>query len=131
MFKRRFTLALMALALGAGCGDQVVTPQPDAVSVRRSSASIASTLSVSIYGADSLVPRGTYCTWNAGVSGGTPPYQFQWRGYQGNGTMSSYTELMPNWHGEIIYIELFVTDANGQSGSASVMPITASPSTPC
>jgi hypothetical protein len=130
MFKQGFALAFAALAIGAGISDQVGTPELKAASVR-SSASPASTLTVTIHGADSLVPRGSYCTWNAGVSGGTPPYQFQWRGYQGYGTMAYYTELMPDWHGEIIPIELFVTDANGQTGSAYVMPITASPNTPC
>lgn len=131
MFKRGFTLAFAALAIGAGCSDQIVTPERNVASAPRSSTSTASTLSVMIDGADSLVPRGTYCTWGAGVLGGTPPYQFQWRGYQGYGTASTFTELMPDWQGEIIWIELTVTDANGQSGYASVMPITSSPSTPC
>jgi len=131
MFKRGFIVALSTLAIGAGYGDRVVTPERDPASVRRPSASTASTLSIMIDGADTHVPRGGYCTWNAGVTGGTPPYQFQWRGYQGYGTASSFSEQMPDWMGEIIWIELTVTDATGQSDYATVMPITSSPSTPC
>ena len=131
MFKRGFTLAVAALAFGAGCSDQVVAPEKEAASARRSETSIASSFEVQIHGADSLVPAGGYCTWNAGVVGGTPPYQYQWRGNQGIGTASSYGEQMPYSQGDIVWIELTITDALGQSGYASVMPIAASPNTPC
>ncbi len=102
--------ALAVSALAAGFGD---TAAPAGVPARAAVAA-ARTLSVYISGPSVVAPAGP-CTWEAWVSGGTPPYTYHW-----SNNRSSYVGTDSTYQAGFIYsgtITLTVTDADNQTAT--------------
>lgn len=111
---RRFTLlagCALALLSAAGCGDAPSPVLPDAAG--RPS---LLPLSVTISGPDDL-DNGWTCTWTADVTGGTPPYTYQWGG--NTGMVSTGPDDESYWTGyKAVYtwgsLYVTVTDADNR-----------------
>ncbi len=119
---RRLNLLVgCALALSlAGCsGDATAPARPQ---VPTASVSATSTLYVTIYGPDQVSPAWRDCTWAVSVSGGTPPYTYQWSPWR-MVEMSTWDEYWQGYASATGYVSLdvFVTDAVGRQGSAGLL----------
>jgi hypothetical protein len=77
---------------------------------------------VTIYGPDQVSPAWRDCTWAVSVSGGTPPYTYQWSPWR-MVEMSTWDEYWQGYASATGYVSLdvFVTDAVGRQGSAGLL----------
>lgn len=105
---RAVSIMTAAIAMLAVVGaDHAATAAPQHVEL----SSQKRTLSAAIVGPGAVKPYAT-CLWEAQVSGGTPPYTFDWLSSTGDfGNAQAFYATAPGTLAFII--ELYVTDAAG------------------
>lgn len=113
---RRFGLALGAALAVLVAGSMADATPPAEVRTAPPTAAAKQVLYVSIAGPTDVQTWWT-CNWTAYVSGGTPPYTYQWS-IQGMVETSSSGEYWSGYaaHGGQVGLNVYVTDSNGQNG---------------
>lgn len=113
--------ALTAITL-AGCAKDATVPEaapPRAVPTARAT---LGTLNVTIAGPGSI-NNWWECTWYAWVSGGTPPYTYQWSAMGMTPTGPDDADYWTGYKAVSSYgaLDVYVSDANGNTGHRSLI----------
>ncbi|HEX6037456.1 hypothetical protein [Longimicrobium sp.] len=111
---KRLIPALFVVLAAGGYG--AATAAPAAPAPPAESVAPAQALSVFIGGLR-RINSSAWCTWEANVSGGTPPYSYSWSSVGGGGSAFGET-----WYGNFPVsgsVSVVVTDALGATGSAT------------
>lgn len=131
----RRSLALLAAVVAlAGCGSEPTgaSNRPDAaIETRRAT---SGELEVAVFG-PTQVAQGDCAFWWSDVAGGTGPYQYAWTGVVTTDDTQDMVIGSINWMGPSYnYVTVNVTDANGKTGSGSIVvyvPAGGSPGAGC
>jgi hypothetical protein len=109
-FNPRGTLMRRAMRWIVGCASAVVIGN---TATAAAAPGKADEILVEILGPDEVLPN-EYCYWWSSVSGGTPPYTYEWvpRG----GIQGLYGEYFLTTKDNDFWLDLNVTDANGLRG---------------
>lgn len=102
--------SLLVLAVTLLSGDPAQGRDPVATVTPKHTA--ASTLTASITGPSGVKPY-AYCSWSSNVSGGTPPYSYQWTVIPSGDIGHDYWFATQAEGSSIMTLDLLVTDAQG------------------